>query len=259
MPRILEEDLHLPALYLINLKSGEITTTELSNLLRDILNPKDEDLDILDGRNDDKFSQIVRNLTATERSFVRNGYIERETGRNKPLFITEKGKNFLNKNYEFVKYLFSNDFNFKDMIDSFKSINSPQYSTKQISFIDENIIITEGRNKVVETKAYQRSSKLRNLAIEYYTLNGRIKCKACCFDFEEFYGDYGKGFIEIHHQKPVFMFDESELEKTIENALENVIPICPNCHRMIHKTRAVPLTFDEIKEHVRRDLDFCDE
>jgi len=257
MSRILEEDLQLPALYLINLKNGEITTTELSHLLRSLLNPTGEDLDILDKRTDDKFSQIVRNLTATERSFVKNGYITRETGRNMPLYITEKGKQHLKKNYEFVKYLFSNDFKFDDMLESFKSINSPEHKEKEIKFIDENIIISEGKNKVVETKAYQRSSRLRNIAIEHYTQNGRIKCRACCFDFEDFYGIYGKGFIEIHHQKPVFMFDENELEKTIENALLNVIPVCPNCHRMMHKQRSSPLTFEELKAYVNKNLHYC--
>jgi predicted HNH restriction endonuclease len=258
MPRILEEDLQLPALYLINLKNGEITTTELSSLLRSILKPTGEDLDILDGRGDDKFSQIVRNITGTERSFVKNGYIAREAGRNKPLFITDKGREYLKNNYEFVRYLFTNDFKFDDMIDSFRSINLPEHTEKKIKFIDENIIISEGQNKIVETKAYQRSNKLRNIAIEHYTQSGRIKCKACCFDFEDFYGVYGKGFIEIHHQKPVFMFDESELEKTIINALENVIPLCPNCHRMIHKRRISPLTFDELKNYVNNKLHFCD-
>jgi len=257
MPRILEEDLQLPALYLINLKNGIITTTELSNLLRSLLNPKGEDLDILDNRTDDKFSQIVRNLTGTERPFVRNGFISRESGRNKPLYITEKGKSFLNDNQEFVKYLFTNDFNFQDMIDSFRSINKPENRTKRIKFIDENVIISEGQNKIIETKSYQRSNELRNIAIEHYTQNGRIKCKACCFDFEDFYGEYGRGFIEIHHQKPVFMFDENELERTIDNALQNVIPICPNCHRMVHKKRTTYLTFEELKSYINSDLHFC--
>lgn len=259
MTRILEEDLQLPSLYLINLSNGTITTTELSKLLRNLLNPKGEDLDILDNRTDDKFSQIVRNLTGTERSFVKNGFIYRESGRNKPLFITDKGKQFLKDNYEFVQYLFTNDFNFNDMIDSFKSMNLPDNKNKKIKFLDENITITEGENKIIETKFYKRSKKLKNMAIEYYTKDGRIKCKVCCFDFEDFYGDFGKGFIEIHHQKPVFMFEENELEKTIKDALDNVIPVCPNCHRMIHKRRTNYLSFKELKNYINTDLSFCSE
>ena len=46
------------------------------------------------------------------------------------------------------------------------------------------------------------------------------------------------------------MFDENELERTIDNALENVIPICPNCHRMVHKRRTTYLTFEELKSYI---------
>lgn len=56
---------------------GELTVTELNKLLRKILTLDTEDLTILAGRNDDKFSQIVRNLVshAPEGITSRNGYI----------------------------------------------------------------------------------------------------------------------------------------------------------------------------------------
>jgi 5-methylcytosine-specific restriction protein A len=88
-------------------------------------------------------------------------------------------------------------------------------------------------------------------------VDNRIKCKICCFDFEDFYGEYGKGFIEIHHQKPVFQFDGDDTEQTIVQALENVVPVCPNCHRMIHKCKAEPLSLEAIKEYVVDDFNFC--
>lgn len=39
-----------------------IRTSELIQYCREIMNPSGEDLEILDNRNDDKFSQKVRNL-----------------------------------------------------------------------------------------------------------------------------------------------------------------------------------------------------
>lgn len=257
MSRILEEDLHLPTLYFIEREDGIITTSELSKKLRNILNPQGEDLDILDGRNDDKFSQIVRNLTATERSFVKNGFIERESGRNKPLFITAKGREYLKENLDAVEYLLNNNFKANDLLNTFNKISK---TNKKVETFDENILINEGTQVIVRTKVYKRSSKLRAEAIKYHTdKDGRIKCKVCCFDFEEFYGKHGAGFIEIHHQKPVFQFDGDDEEKTISHALENVIPVCSNCHRMIHRRRDNPLSFNEIKEHVRSEHDFCKE
>ena len=61
--RIWEKDLLLPALKIINDAWNDwISTTELSNNLRDLLNPSGEDLQRLSWRRDDKFSQKVRNL-----------------------------------------------------------------------------------------------------------------------------------------------------------------------------------------------------
>lgn len=64
MSLISETELILPSLLMMYLNNGIITTSELIAKLRDVLNPQGEDLKILEGRNDDKFSQKVRNLTA---------------------------------------------------------------------------------------------------------------------------------------------------------------------------------------------------
>lgn len=248
MARILEEDLHLPTLYFIDKDDGMITTSELSKKLRYILKPKGEDLEILDKRNDDKFSQIVRNITGTERSFVKNGFIKRESGRNQPLFITHKGKEYLKENMTAIEYLLNNDFEVDDVLNTFNIMSK---TDKSFETFDENLMINEGTQIVVKTKIYKRSSKLRKQAIDYYTTkDNRIQCKACSFDFEEFYGEHGKGFIEIHHQKPVFQFDGDDEQLTIKKALENVIPLCSNCHRMIHRSRINPLSLIEVKGHI---------
>lgn len=259
MPRILEEDLHLPALYLISLQNGRITTSELSTQLRSLLNPKGEDLDILDNRGDDKFSQIVRNLTGYQRPFVQNGYINREQGRNKPLFIGANGIRLLEEKSGLLDYLFNNDFSFQDLINSLKDIQSPEKEDRHAELFDENVTINEGTQTIQNTKVYERSKKLRDQAIRYYKADDRIKCHACCFDFEDFYGEYGKDFIEIHHEKPVYQYDGDDTEKTITDALENVKPVCPNCHRMIHRRRKNLLTLQELRGLISKDLDFCED
>lgn len=53
------------------------------------------------------------------------------------------------------------------------------------------------------------------------------------------------------------MFDESEFEKTIYDAVKNVIPLCSNCHRMIHRKRDKCLTVEELKSYVNHNLSFC--
>ena len=96
--------------------------------------------------------------------------------------------------------------------------------------------------KVVITKEVNyrtRSYKLRNAAIEYYKSNDKICCQICSFDFEKVYGDLGKGFIEIHHIKPIYQFDSTDNEKFMSQAIKNLIPVCSNCHRMIHRKKDI--------------------
>lgn len=75
-------------------------------------------------------------------------------------------------------------------------------------------------------------------------------------DFRRFLRGVGKGFVEIHHQKQVFMFDEHEFERTLEAALANVVPVCSNCHRMVHKTKTT-LAIEDMKAKINQKLYFC--
>lgn len=74
MARISENDLIIPALKLLSRADNKtLTTTELINQLTTQLNPQGEDLEILRGRNDTKFSQKVRNLKSHD-SITNKGY-----------------------------------------------------------------------------------------------------------------------------------------------------------------------------------------
>jgi predicted HNH restriction endonuclease len=46
------------------------------------------------------------------------------------------------------------------------------------------------------------------------------------------YGDIGKDFIECHHVIPV-----SELKPGMKTKLSDVVLVCSNCHRMLHRKR----------------------
>ena len=65
--------------------------------------------------------------------------------------------------------------------------------------------------------------------IEHTKINSKMT-------FASVYGsDYGETCIEIHHKKPLFTYEDNDVSKTIAEALKNVIPVCPNCHRVIHR------------------------
>jgi len=94
--------------------------------------------------------------------------------------------------------------------------------------IDENNF-TEGSKKQVIVNAYERNPKARQECIKYYG----TKCFICGFDFEKKYGEIGRGFIHVHHIKPL-----SEINEKYEvNPIQDLRPVCPNCHAMIHKQK----------------------
>jgi 5-methylcytosine-specific restriction protein A len=69
---------------------------------------------------------------------------------------------------------------------------------------------------------------LKNNAIK----RGKLKCQACGFDFAERYGDVGHGFIECHDTIPL-----SEYEPNPDTKIEDLVLVCSNCHKMLHKYR----------------------
>jgi len=246
--RITETELILPALYLMVLNTGLITTTELSQKLRLIMKPTGEDLAILAGRNDDKFSQKVRNLRA-HNTFERTGYAAYDKGARGYVRITEAGKEHLAQNQEILRYLLVNDFPYDVLTDALQTVEA---STAPLEDFDENIIIQEGLKKITEVERYERSSHLRDYALTFFAERGGLMCHCCRFDFSAFYGkEIGGGFIEIHHIKPIFQQKGENLIQTIKVAVQNLMPVCSNCHRMIHRNWSKPREVQYLIEGIR--------
>lgn len=102
----------------------------------------------------------------------------------------------------------------------------------------------EGNVKYYYGKRYERDSKNRTLAIKMHGLN----CYACGFNFEKVYGERGTDFIEIHHVKPL-----SSLEEAVEiNPETDLVPLCANCHRMVHRRKDNVLSIEELKELIEQ-------
>jgi 5-methylcytosine-specific restriction enzyme A len=81
----------------------------------------------------------------------------------------------------------------------------------------------------------------------YFPNNKRYKCQICGFDFEETYGNIGKQFIDVHHIESHAQVSKKRGEHKI-NPKKDLIPICSNCHDIIHRNRRrPPLEIDEIK------------
>ena len=240
--RITENDLRLPALYAIYMGDAP-NTTQIKDVLTEVFHPTGEDAEILAGRKDTKFSQIVRNLLGSH--FESNGmqrYAKRdETGR---FYITKDGANLVEENIEYLQYLFENHFPYKDAKDFAGKIHKVQGKKHKLLLYSEDDTVVEG--KVRQAKVRERSKKLRDAAIQHYTNNGKIICSACEFDFAEVYGEYGKGYIQIHHEKPVCQYDDQGFNAYIHEAINHMKPLCANCHCMIHRKKE-PITVADLR------------
>lgn len=227
--RITESELVLPSLYLMTLNTkGCISTSELIPLLTQMLKPTGIDAEILDNRNDTYFSQKVRNLKSHD-TLTKYGYAKYSNG---TYYITDRGRELVENNKANIKYLLSSGFDYNDIKASLGKV----YKTRTATIIHYEEIIAEGKTKEVVTKTYERSSKLRNAAIEHFSHNGIISCDCCGFEFKSFYGEkFGASCIEIHHMKPIFQYGNTNFIQTVDQALRNLLPVCPNCHRVIHK------------------------
>jgi 5-methylcytosine-specific restriction protein A len=104
--------------------------------------------------------------------------------------------------------------------------------------IDKSLYLYEGATKKVIVNKYERNLEARRKCIEYF---GAICC-VCEFNFEKIFGKVGEGFIHVHH-----LIEISTIQKSyIIDPINDLIPVCPNCHAMIHK--GPPYSIKDIKK-----------
>ena len=105
--------------------------------------------------------------------------------------------------------------------------------------IEGELGLPEGAKKTVTVNKYERSKKNREACIAEFGSN----CQVCGFSFGATYGKLGEGCIHVHHLVPVSkMGGEYRI-----NPIEDLIPVCPNCHWMLHR-KEPPYTPQELRE-----------
>ncbi len=105
--------------------------------------------------------------------------------------------------------------------------------------------LKEGIKRTVLVNSYERNPKARQLCVEYWGLS----CYVCEINFEKLYGEIGKGFIHVHHLIPVSQI--GELYQI--DPIQDLRPVCPNCHSMLHK-KTPPLKIEELKDMMSRTI-----
>lgn len=105
-------------------------------------------------------------------------------------------------------------------------------------------IYMEGAQKVILTNRYERNPKARARCI---AVHGSA-CKVCGIDFGIVFGEEFSGKIEVHHIKPI-----SEIgEECVVDPVRDLVPVCPNCHMMLHSKKDGVFTIEELKKLWRK-------
>lgn len=73
--------------------------------------------------------------------------------------------------------------------------------------------------------------------------HGHLFCEVCGFDFGQYYGVYGEGYIEAHHKTPFSELDAQETQMSVDD----LRMVCSNCHRMIHRKKPW-LSVEQLRE-----------
>jgi 5-methylcytosine-specific restriction protein A len=106
----------------------------------------------------------------------------------------------------------------------------------------------EGNEGRVLSRIHKYRERDRNLVskkkMKFLQENKKLFCQSCGFDFQEKYGDRGKDYIECHHTKPV-----SELKVGEPTKLNELVLLCSNCHRIVHRKKPW-LTIEELRKIV---------
>lgn len=97
----------------------------------------------------------------------------------------------------------------------------------------------EGAKRQMSVDRYERSGLARKAAITHHGLT----CRCCGMNFEEMYGDIGEGFIHIHHLTPMSTDEDRKVDPKTD-----LVPVCPNCHAMLHRREREPRLVNELRK-----------
>jgi len=96
-------------------------------------------------------------------------------------------------------------------------------------------------------KSYERSKYAKQLCLAEYG----YECSVCEMNFEKTYGlDIGKNFIHVHHLNEMAMLNAGRYTDPVND----LRPVCPNCHAMLHKTKPAMSIIDLKARYNTRNL-----
>lgn len=96
---------------------------------------------------------------------------------------------------------------------------------------------SEGKESMQIHKLRERNAKLVKMAKDLFKTNNdnKVFCELCSFQFSSQYTsnqneNIGEDFIEAHHMLPLNKLKEEKI-----TYIWDLMLLCPNCHRMVHR------------------------
>jgi len=109
--------------------------------------------------------------------------------------------------------------------------------------VNRNPDLWEGAAKQMPVNRYERNPVARQQCLDHYGYT----CQACEVSMEQTYGELGRDFIHVHHKVPI-----SEIREAYEvDPINDLVPICPNCHAMLHRPKET-LSVESLREIIKR-------
>lgn len=141
--------------------------------------------------------------------------------------------------------VFYTEENDRDLIDKVRELHAEMEVLRGVSADDSFVtaVLAEGGRSMFLTSRYERKASNRREAVR---IHGTV-CQVCGFDFLEHYGELGRDYIEVHHIRPLSTLDE----EVPVNPETDLVCLCANCHRMMHRSRERVMTVEELRRIYR--------
>jgi putative restriction endonuclease len=119
-------------------------------------------------------------------------------------------------------------------------------TTQNVDLTEDDLEFPEGKKKFRNHILRERNPTLVLKAKKRFKeQHGSLFCEVCNFKFVDKYGELGLDFIEAHHIKPVSTLEENERTR-----VEDLVMVCSNCHKMLHRKRPW-ISKDDLQEIIR--------
>lgn len=100
----------------------------------------------------------------------------------------------------------------------------------KIDLTEDDAGYCEGKELLyLHIRRERNNQVIRKAKEKYFNKHGKYECLLCGFDFKK---EYDEDYIEGHHIIPVSTLKEGDKTK-----IEDILLVCANCHRMLHRKK----------------------